>query len=129
MTADPRLAGIGLSRGVHLAACCVLAAGVIAADLLVEPVGPVFASLVVAAAIAGFLRPDAIVAAGLIVGLAIPAVRTAAALLGLDLAEPTRPPGVLGALSLVVLVAPALIAAVIGGFARRTLEEERLRRR
>jgi hypothetical protein len=129
VTGDPRLAGIGLSRPAHLTACLALAAFVVAADLLVEPVVPVLVALIVAAALAGFLRPDGIVEAGLVIGLAIPAVRVAAVLLGVDLALPTKPPGLLGAASLVFLVVPALIGAVIGGFARRTLEEERLRQR
>jgi hypothetical protein len=129
MSADPRLAGIGLSRRAHLAACVALAAVVVAADLLVEPVVPVLVVLIGAAAIAGLLRPDGIVEAGLVIGLAIPAVRVAAVLLGVDLALPTEPPGLLGAASLVFLVVPALFGAVIGGFARRTLEEERLRQR
>ncbi len=129
VTGDPRLAGIGLSRPAHLAACLGLGAVVVAADLLVEPVVPVLVALIGAAAVAGFLRPDGIVAAGLGVGLAVPGVRVAAALLGVDLALPTEPPGLLGAASLVFLVVPALFAAVIGGFARRTLEEERLRQR
>ena len=129
MTGGPRLAGIGLSRRAHLASCVALAAAVVAADLLVEPVVPVLVVLIGAAAIAGFLRPDGIVEAGLVVGLAIPAVRVAAALLGADLALPTEPPGLLGATWLVFLVVPALFGTVIGGFARRTLEEERLRQR
>jgi hypothetical protein len=129
MSADPRLAGIGLSRRAHLAACVALAAVVVAADLLVEPVVPVLVVLIGAAAIAGLLRPDGIVEAGLVIGLAIPAVRVAAVLLGVDLALPTEPPGLLGAASLVFLVVPALFGAVIGGFARRTLDEERLRQR
>jgi hypothetical protein len=129
VTGDPRLAGIGLSRPAHLAACLGLGAVVVAADILVEPVVPVLVVLIGAASIAGFLRPDGIVEAGLVVGLAIPAVRVAAALLGVDLALPTEPPGLLGATSLVFLVVPALIGTVLGGFARRTLEEERLRQR
>ncbi|MCU0505555.1 MAG: hypothetical protein MUE82_07230 [Chloroflexi bacterium] len=129
MTADPRLAGVGLSRRAHLGACAALAAVVVAGDMAVEPVVPVLVLLIVAATIAGFLRPDGIVTAGLIVGLAIPVVRMCAALLGADLASSPEPAGPAGAASLVVLVVPALFGAVIGGFARRTLEEERLRRR
>ncbi len=129
MTGDPRLAGIGLSRRSHLVACAALAALVAVADLRVEPVAPVLVALITAAAIGGFLRPDGIVAAGLIVGLAVPVVRLTATVLGLALPYPTDPAGLPGALFLVVLVVPALIAAVIGGSARRTLEEERLRRR
>jgi hypothetical protein len=129
MTADPRLAGIGLSRRAHLASCIALAAVVVAVDLVVEPIVPVLVALIVAATLAGFLRPDGIVTAGLVVGLSIPAVRACATLLGADLSFPPEPAGLLGAASLVVFVVPALIGAVLGGFARRTLEEERLRRR
>ena len=114
---------------MHLAAVAALAAVVVAADLLVEPVIPVLVLLICAAALAGFLRPDGIVPAGLGIGLAIPAVRVVAVLLGADLATPAEPPGLLAAAALVVLVVPALFAAVIGGYARRTLEEERLRPR
>jgi hypothetical protein len=129
MTGDPRLAGVGLSPRAHLAACVGLAAVVAAADLLVEPVAPVLVALITAAAIGGFLRPDGIVAAGLVVGLAVPVARLAATALGLALPYPADPAGLPGAFFLVVLVVPALIAAVIGGSARRTVEEERLRRR
>jgi hypothetical protein len=127
-TSDPRLSEIGLSRRAHLAVVAALAAVVVAADLFVEPVIPVLVLLICAAAFAGFLRPDGIVPAGLGIGLAIPAVRVVAVLLGADLASPTEPPGVVAAAALVFLVVPALFAAVIGGYARRTLEEERLRR-
>lgn len=129
MSADPRLQGIGLPRRAHLAVVGALAAVVVAADLVVEPVIPVLVLLICCAAVAGFLRPDGIVPAGLGIGLAIPAVRVVAVLLGADLATPAEPPGPLGAASLVFLVVPALLAAVIGGYARRTLEEERLRPR
>ena len=128
-TVDPRLAGVGLPRRAHLAACLGLAAVVVATDLLVEPVVPVLVTLIAAAALAGFLRPDGIVEAGLVVGLAVPAVRLGAVMVGADLAVATEPAGLLGAASLAFLVVPALFGAVIGGFARRTLEEERLRRR
>jgi hypothetical protein len=129
VTADPRLAGVGLSRRAHLGACLALAAVVVAADITIEPVIPALVLLLVTATIGGFLRPDGIVAAGLIIGLAIPAARLCAALFGADLAVPPEPAGPAGAASLAVLVVPALFGAVIGGFARRTLEEERLRRR
>ena len=118
-----------LSRRAHLVACASLAAVVVAADLLVEPIVPVLVVLIVASAIAGFLRPDGIVAGGLVIGLAIPLVRFVAALAGVALATPDEPGGPVGALSLVFLVVPALFAAVIGGYARRTLDEERRRPR
>lgn len=118
-----------LSRRAHLVACAALAAVVVAADLLVEPIVPVLVVLIVASAIAGFLRPDGIVVGGLIIGLAIPLVRFVAALAGVALATPDEPGGPVGALSLVFLVVPALFAAVIGGYARRTLDEERRRPR
>jgi hypothetical protein len=118
-----------LDRRTHLLACVALAAIVAASDLLIEPTVPVLVVLILAGAVAGFLRPDGIIAGGLIVGLAIPAVRLVASLTGIALASPTEPAGPLGALSLVVLVVPALFAAVIGGYARRTLDEERRRTR
>ncbi len=118
-----------LSRRAHLVACVVLAAVVVATDLLVEPVVPVLVVLIVASAIAGFIRPDGIVAGGLVIGLAIPLVRFVAAVAGGALATPDEPGGPVGALSLVFLVVPALFAAVIGGYARRTLDEERRRPR
>jgi len=118
-----------LSRRAHLVACAALAAVVVAADLLVEPIVPVLVVLIVASAIAGFLRPDGIVVGGLIIGLAIPLVRFVAVLAGVALATPDEPGGPGGALSLVFLVVPALFAAVIGGYARRTLDEERRRPR
>lgn len=129
MTSDPRLAGVGLGRQAHFAAVAALAAAVVATDLLIEPVIPVLVVLITASTIAGFLRPDGIVAAGLGIGLAIPAARVVAVLLGIDFATAIEPNGLPGALSLVFLVVPALFGAVIGGFARRTLEEERLRSR
>lgn len=118
-----------LSRRAHLVACAALAAVVVAADLLVEPIVPVLVVLIVASAIAGFLRPDGIVAGGLVIGLAIPLVRFVAVLAGVALATPDEPGGPVGALSLVFLVVPALFAAVIGGYARKTLDEERRRPR
>jgi len=118
-----------LSRRAHLVACAALAAVVVAADLLVEPIVPVLVVLIVASAVAGFLRPDGIVAGGLVIGLAIPLVRFVAALAGVALATPDEPGGPVGALSLVFLVVPALFAAVIGGYARKTLDEERRRPR
>jgi hypothetical protein len=118
-----------LDRRTHLLACVALAVVVAAADLLIEPTVPVLVVLILAGAVAGFLRPDGIIAGGLIVGLAIPAVRLVASMAGIALASPTEPAGPLGALSLVVLVVPALFAAVIGGYARRTLDEERRRTR
>jgi hypothetical protein len=118
-----------LSRRAHLVACAALAAVVVAADLLVEPIVPVLVVLIVASAVAGFLRPDGIVAGGLVIGLAIPLVRFVAALAGGALATPDEPGGAVGALSLVFLVVPALFAAVIGGYARKTLDEERRRPR
>jgi hypothetical protein len=118
-----------LSRRAHLVACVMLAAVVVATDQLVEPVVPILVVLILASAIGGFLRPDGIVPAGLVIGLAIPAVHIAAAVFGIDLALPAEPGGLVGALSLVFLVAPALFAAVIGGYARKTLDEERRRPR
>ena len=129
MPSDPRLAGVGLGRREHLAAIGALAAAIVAIDLLVDPVIPVLVALITASTIAGFLRPDGIVTAGLGIGLAIPAVRVVSVVAGIDLATAIEPSGLLGALSLVFLVVPALFGAVIGGFARRTLEEERLRSR
>ena len=123
------LACIGLSRPVHLATCVALAGVVLVTDQVVEPVTPILVVLITASALAGFLRPDGIVAAGLIIGLAIPTLHLAAALAGVDLALPAEPAGLLGAASLAFLVVPALVAAVLGGFARRTLEEERRRPR
>jgi hypothetical protein len=123
------LSGAGLSRPVHLAACVALAAVVLAADQAIEPVTPILVVLITAAALAGFLRPDGIVAAGLIIGLAIPALHLASVLVGFELAQPSEPPGAIGALSLAFLAVPALIAAVLGGFARRTLYVERRRPR
>ena len=125
----PYLAGVGLSRAAHLAACVALAAVVVTTDQVVEPVTAILVVLITASAIAGFLRPDGIVAAGLVIGLAIPATHLASVVLGFELPQPSEPPGAIGALSLVFLVVPALIAAVMGGYARRTLEEERRRPR
>ena len=118
-----------LSRRTHLAACVALAAVVVVADLLVEPVVPVLVALILASAVAGFLRPDGIIAGGLIVGLAIPVVHLVAALAGIAVATPAEPGGPAGAMSLVFLVVPALFAAVVGGYARKTLDEERRRPR
>ena len=129
MTADPDLAGVGLSRRAHLWAIVVLAALVAVTDGVVEADQVIMAVLFGAATVAGFLRPDGIIAAGLGIGLAIPAVHVATELVGVRAGVASGPPGLLGAVSLVVLVVPALIGAVLGGFARRTLEEERLRRR
>jgi len=123
------LDGIGLSRPVHLVVCVALAALVLVTDQVVEPVTPILIVLITASAIAGFVRPDGIVAAGLVVGLAIPALHLASALGGFELASPAEPARAIGAASLAFLVVPALIAAVLGGFARRTLEEERRRPR
>ena len=125
----PSPVGVGLSRRAHVATCAALACTVVATDLLVEPVTPVLVVLICAGAIAGFLRPDGILAGGLIVGLAVPVVRFLAVVAGVDLATSSEPGGPVGALSLVFLVVPALFAAVIGGYARRTLEEERRRPR
>ena len=129
MTADPDLAGVGRSRRAHLWAIVVLAALVAVTDGVVEADQVIMAVLFGAATLAGFLRPDGIIAAGLGIGLAIPAVHAVTELFGIRAGVPSEPPGMLGAVSLVVLVVPALIGAVLGGFARRTLEEERLRRR
>ena len=116
-----------LSRRAHLIACVALAAVVVATDLLVEPVVPLLVVLILACVLAGFLRPDGIVAGGLIIGLAIPVVRFVAALAGVTLATPEEPGGPGGALLLVFLIVPALLTAVIGGYARKTLDEERRR--
>jgi len=126
---EPSMAGVGLARGAHLAACAVLACVVLVTDQIVDPVTPILVVLITASAIGGFLRPDGIVAAGLIIGLSIPVLHLVSALVGFDLALSAEPGGVIGALSLVFLVVPALFAAVIGGYARRTLEEERRRPR
>jgi multisubunit Na+/H+ antiporter MnhB subunit len=123
------LDGVGLSPPAHLVVCAALAAAVLATDQLVEPVTPILVVLITAAAVAGFLRPDGIVAAGLIIGLAIPALHAASVVIGFELARPSEPPGLVGALALAFLIVPALIAAVLGGYARRTLEEERRRPR
>jgi multisubunit Na+/H+ antiporter MnhB subunit len=126
---DPSLAGVGIPRHAHVVVCLALAAVVLVTVQVVEPVTPILVVLITASALAGFLRPDGILAAGLIIGLSIPALHLAATVVGVELAQPSEPSGTIGAMSLAFLVIPALIAAVMGGFARRTLEEERRRPR
>jgi hypothetical protein len=77
--------------------------------------------LLLASAGLGFAVPSGRLATGLVLGSAVALLHLVS--LGLGLAPPYRmePPGVAGALSLLVLVVPATLAALAGGAARRRL--------
>jgi hypothetical protein len=67
----------------------------------------------------GFAVPGARLATGLILGSAVALLHLAYLLLGVRLPYETAPSGVVGAISIFVLVLPATVAAVVGGTVRR----------
>ena len=76
-------------------------------------------ALLLTAGCLGFAVPGARLATGLILGSAIALLHLSYLLLGVRLPYQTEPSGLLGAVTLFVLVVPATVAAVIGGTIRR----------
>jgi hypothetical protein len=76
-------------------------------------------ALLVTAGCLGFAIPGARLATGLILGSAIGLLHVAYLAIGVRLPYQPEPAGLLGAISLLVLVVPATVAALIGGTIRR----------
>jgi hypothetical protein len=76
-------------------------------------------ALLLTAGCLGFAVPGARLATGLILGSAIALLHLSYLLLGVRLPYQPEPSGLLGAITLFVLVVPATVAAVIGGTIRR----------
>ena len=78
-------------------------------------------ALLVAAAALGFAIPGLRLLTGLVLGSALPVAHLVYVLAGVQLPYPSEPPGLVGALSLFVLVLPAALAAFVGGLAGRAM--------
>ena len=78
-------------------------------------------ALLLTAGCLGFALPGARLATGLILGSAVALLHLGYLLLGVSLPYQPEPSGVPGAVSLFVLVVPAMVAAVVGGTVRRRL--------
>lgn len=66
----------------------------------------------------GFLNPRLAWAAGLAIGGCVAVAHAIYLLLGVELPYPTEPSGWAGPATLLVLIIPALLAALLGGFLR-----------
>jgi len=78
-------------------------------------------ALLLTAGCLGFALPGARLATGLILGSAVALLHLGYLLLGVRLPYQPEPSGVPGAVSLFVLVVPAMVAAMVGGTVRRRL--------
>jgi hypothetical protein len=76
-------------------------------------------ALLVTAGCLGFAIPGARLATGLILGSAVAVLHVTYLAMGVRLPYQPEPAGMLGAVTLFVLVVPATVAAVIGGTIRR----------
>jgi hypothetical protein len=79
-------------------------------------------ALVLTAGCLGFALPGARLATGLVLGSVVAVAHVAYLLLGVRLPYPSHPAGLSGALSLLVLMVPSTVAALVAGSIRhRTL--------
>jgi hypothetical protein len=76
-------------------------------------------ALLVTAGGLGFAVPGARVATGLILGSAVAVLHVTYQLAGIQLPYAAEPAGMGGAISLLVLIVPAMVAAALGGVIRR----------